>query len=254
MATTNADVSIALAHLLRGPLHAEDQAAVWSTVLGSTAQLRDHLSVLGLRLIIDDTERYAYLRTEDDLPEAMPRLVRRHSLTFGASVLLVLLRQQLTTAETDGQAPRLVVTGEEMVEMLRLYHRESITRERINGDVTALDKLGYLRKLRGSDDSWEVRRIIKAMVTAGWINTFGQHLLNANAANETLDASSSSSSEDAAEDDPAGPAAAAAQDDPSVTPVTDLTDRKPLVPEDSETKDLPAQSELLSLADDEGEA
>ena len=144
MSLDNPDLSIALAHLLRGPLHAEDQPPVWSTVTTQGPQLRDHLRPLGLRLVIDDVERYAYLRAEDDLPEGMPRLVRRHALTFGATILLILLRQQLATAESDGQTPRLIVTSEEMVESLRLYHRDGTSYERIAADINILEKLGYL--------------------------------------------------------------------------------------------------------------
>lgn len=178
------EISIALAHLLRGPIHAEDQPVVWTTISTFIRQLRDHLDLLGLRLVIDDTEQYAYLRAHDELPDGMPRLIRRHTLTFSSSVLLVLLRQQLTTAETDGQIPRLILTGDDMVEMLRLYRHDDLTRDQINGDISILDKLGYIRKLRGHDDTWEVRRIIKAIVTGEWINAYGQELLSATAASE----------------------------------------------------------------------
>jgi len=184
-ATTSPEVSIALAYLLRGPLHAEDAPAVWESVTTLGPVLRDHLSVLGMRLVVDDVERYAYLRAVEDLPDGMPRLVRRHSLPFGATVLLILLRQQLTTAEIDGATPRLIVTADEMVEMLRLYHRDGIADERIALDISGLEKLGYLRKLRGTTDTYEVRRIIKALVTADWIAEYGQAVLDS--AQRTVD-------------------------------------------------------------------
>ncbi|MFI5429613.1 DUF4194 domain-containing protein [Aeromicrobium sp. UC242_57] len=78
------EVSVALAHLLGGTVYAEDHPAVWTTVSTKTAHLRDHLAPFGLRLLVDDVENYAYLRTLDELPEGMPRLFRRHKLTFGA--------------------------------------------------------------------------------------------------------------------------------------------------------------------------
>jgi hypothetical protein len=195
---TTPEISIALTHLLRGPIHAEDQPAAWTTISTFTRQLRDHLDVLGLRLVIDDTEQYAYLRAHDDLPDAMPRLIRRHTLTFSSSVLLVLLRQQLATAETDGQMPRLILTGDDLVEMLRLYRHDDLTREQINGEISVLDKLGYIRKLRGHDDTWEVRRIIKAIVTGEWINNFGQALLDATTAEADPDGANSKTQGDGA--------------------------------------------------------
>jgi hypothetical protein len=171
------ELSIALAYLLRGPVHAEDVPAVWTSITSLGPQLREHLDVLGMRLVVDDVENYAYLRQFDELPEGMPRLVRRHALTFTATVLLILLRQQLATAESDGDTPRLIVTTEEMVESMRLYHRDGTSDEKIAYDINALVNLGYLRRLRGETDVFEVRRIIKALVTADWIAEFGDRLL-----------------------------------------------------------------------------
>lgn len=130
MTAKSPELSVALAYLLHEPLYAEDQPKVWASLPGIDGTLREHLDVLGMRLIVDDTERYAYLRAKDELPEGMTRLMRRHALTFDATVLLVLLRQQLTSAESDGLTPRLVLTTAQMVEMLRLYHRAGTSDER----------------------------------------------------------------------------------------------------------------------------
>jgi hypothetical protein len=180
------ELSIALAYLLRGPVHAEDVPAVWTSIASLGPQLREHLEVLGMRLVVDDVENYAYLRQLDELPEGMPRLVRRHALTFTATVLLILLRQQLATAESDGDTPRLIVTTEEMVESMRLYHRDGTSDEKIAYDINALVNLGYLRRLRGETDVFEVRRIIKALVTADWIAEFGDRLLRPSPSSENV--------------------------------------------------------------------
>ena len=175
---TAPELSIALAYLLRGPMHAEDLPAVWASITTLAPQLREHLQVLGMRLIVDDVEQYAYLRQVDELPEGMPRLVRRHSLTFTQTVLLILLRQQLATAESDGETPRLILTTEEMVESMRLYHRDGTSDEKIAYDISGLLNLGYLRRLRGETEVFEVRRIVKALVTPDWIAEFGDRLLS----------------------------------------------------------------------------
>jgi len=173
------ELSVALATLLRGPLLAEDAPTVWRSITALGPQLRDHLDILGMRLVVDDTEQYAYVQQLDELPEGMPRLARRHSLTYGSTVLLILLRQQLTTAESDGETPRLIVTASEMTEWMRLYRRDGISEERIVGDIGVLVKLGYLRRLRNSEDTFEVRRIIKALVTADWLTEYRDRLLQA---------------------------------------------------------------------------
>lgn len=167
-------IKVALAHLLRGPLHSEDQPLAWNTITAQAARLSDHLSVLGLRLHVDDLEEYAYLRADNDLPDGMPRLVRRHSITFGATVLLILLRRHLTTAEAD--SPRVVVTSSEMETWLSDYYADGISPEKLESDINQVVKLGYLKKLRGSAGDYEIRRVIKAVVTADWINEYGDQL------------------------------------------------------------------------------
>jgi hypothetical protein len=173
------ELSVALATLLRGPLHAEDAPVVWRSIGTLGAQLRDQLELLGMRLVVDETERFAYLRTLDELPDGMPRLARRHALTFGATVLLILLRQELTNAESDGETPRLIMTTAQMTEWMRPYRRDGGGEERINGDINTLLKLGYLRRLRNSEDTYEVRRIVKAIVTPDWLLEYRDRLLQA---------------------------------------------------------------------------
>jgi hypothetical protein len=126
---------------------------------------------------VDDTDGYAYVRTFEELPEGMPRLMRRHRMTFRATVLLVLLRQRMTVAETQEATPRLILTQAEIIEMMRLYHPPGTAEERIALDIGRLAELGFLKKLRGSEPTYEARRIIKALVTANWLTTYAGELL-----------------------------------------------------------------------------
>jgi Domain of unknown function (DUF4194) len=178
-ASTDDGLSIALACLMRGPVYEEEDGAAWIAIRSQPGRLHDHLRVLGMQLVVDDGDGYAFLRTLDELPEGMPRLMRRHRLSFTTSVLLVLLRQRMTTAEAEEATPRLVLTAQEMVEMMRLYHPRNTSHERILQDVARLEDLGYLRRLRGSEDAYEARRIIKAQVTADWLAAYATQLLAA---------------------------------------------------------------------------
>ena len=51
--------------------------------------------------------------------------MRRRTLTYNVSLLLVLLRKRLVEFETSGGEGRLVLTTEQIVEMLRLFQAES---------------------------------------------------------------------------------------------------------------------------------
>ena len=49
--------------LLKGVLYQESDPALWSTLLELQARVRDYVAVLGLELILDEAEGYAFLRS-----------------------------------------------------------------------------------------------------------------------------------------------------------------------------------------------
>ncbi|MEO8132884.1 MAG: DUF4194 domain-containing protein, partial [Betaproteobacteria bacterium] len=54
-----------LVNLLRGVVYREQSAERWRDLIGLQAAARDYVRVLGLELIIDDAEGYAFLRQFD---------------------------------------------------------------------------------------------------------------------------------------------------------------------------------------------
>ena len=62
-----------------------------------TFTLRDYVAVLGLELVLDEAEGYAFLRARnrdgDETTTKLPRLVARRPLSFPVSLLLALLRK-----------------------------------------------------------------------------------------------------------------------------------------------------------------
>jgi hypothetical protein len=176
-ATELDDLSLATTSLLLGAVYSEDTRA-WRAITDTEPRVREFVRTLGLRLVIDRADGYALLRTEEELPEGLPRLIRRHALTLHATVLLILLRQRMFIADTAGDVPRIVLPGSELIEMLRIYHRPGTTEERILRDVNLLENLGYLRKLNDEQSSFEARRIIKAIMTAEWLAGYQAKVLS----------------------------------------------------------------------------
>jgi Domain of unknown function (DUF4194) len=85
--------SLVLVSLMKGVVHAETEPKNWQALLDLQARVRDHVAPLGLELIVDEAEGYAYLRQRvaaEGEPE-LPRLVARRPLGFQVSLLLVLL-------------------------------------------------------------------------------------------------------------------------------------------------------------------
>ncbi|WP_367127872.1 DUF4194 domain-containing protein [Saccharothrix sp. HUAS TT1] len=189
--------SVATASLLRGVVYREENQRAWTAISNQRVRvmLLDYFAVLGLTLVVDETEQFAYLRSLEELPDGMPRLVRRHALTYHATVLLVLLRQYLAQADTEGDIARVLVTHAELVESLRVFHDSSHTDDRISADIRVVTELGYLRKMNNTDEqTYEVRRVVKAVITGDWLARFRDQLLGTSTSSESTGENTSGNS------------------------------------------------------------
>lgn len=175
--TRDEELQVAMASLLRGPIYAEEDAVAWAAVRGQYGRIHDLAAVLGMQVIVDEADEFAYLRGLEELPDGMPRLMRRHSLTMSVTQLLVRLRQRMIAAEAAEATPRLIVNDEDLIEEGRLFHSPGTSEEVIRKDINRLVELGYLKRIRGQADTYEVRRIIKALVTADWLETYAEALM-----------------------------------------------------------------------------
>ena len=183
------ELTAILVPLLKGVIYRELDAPLWSALLKLQARVRDYVTVLGLVLVLDEAEGYAFLRARDDSAEtagadALPRLVARRPLTFAVSLLLALLRKRLAEFDASGGETRLVLSREQVVELIRVFMPDGSNETRIVDQVeTHLNKisdLGFVRKLKpasaGQTPTFEVQRIIKAFVDAQWLADFDERL------------------------------------------------------------------------------
>jgi len=180
--TEPSDLSLVLVHLMKGPLYRDTHDKLWGLLLGARHQVSDYVTVLGLSVVIDEAEGYAYLRSrpiDDDVPE-FPRLVARRALSFHVSVLLALLRKRLAEFDASSAEIRLILSRDQIVEMLRLFMPDSTNDARlvdtIDAYINKAIELGFLRRLRDEQDLFEVRRILKAYVDGQWLSQFDARL------------------------------------------------------------------------------
>jgi len=175
-------LSQVLVSLMKGVVYQESEPGLWQALLHLQGHVRDHVTTLGLQLMLDEAEGYACLRQRpvaEGEPE-LPRLVPRRQLSYGVSLLLVLLRKKLAEADSTGGGSRLVLRRDDILDMVRLFlpdgTNEARLVDRLDADLARVVELGFLRRLRDSDDAFEVRRILKAFVDAQWLGTFEQRL------------------------------------------------------------------------------
>lgn len=169
-------LSAVVVPLLKGVLYQEDSPAQWQILLGLQARVRDYVAVLGLELILDSSEGYAFLRSRPEGEEEgdkLPRLVPRRQLSFPVSLLLALLRKKLAESDAAGGETRLILSREEVAELIRVFlpegSRETQLLDKVGIYLNKIAELGFVRPLKGQKHMVEVRRILKAFVDAQWL-------------------------------------------------------------------------------------
>lgn len=133
--------------------------------------------------MLDEAEGYAYLRQRpqsDQETESLPRLVQRRQLGYVMSLLLALIRKKMAEHDaTDGDT-RLILSRDQIVDLVQVFlmagANEAKTVDRVDADINRIVELGFLRRLHGQEDQFEVRRILKAFVDAQWLADFEQRL------------------------------------------------------------------------------
>jgi len=178
------ELSAAVIPLLKGVVYQEENPGLWGSLLKMQASVRDYVAVLGLELILDEAEGYAFLRSrqdaDEDSPTAIPRLVVRRQLSYPVSLLLALLRKKLAEFDAGGGDTRLILSREEVVELVRIFFPAGSNEVKLIGQVDAtinkIAELGFVRRLRGQNQMIEIRRILKAFVDAQWLNRFDERL------------------------------------------------------------------------------
>lgn len=186
LAPAEPDLPLAVTQLMKGVVYRDAHERAWRELLALQAQVRDYVAVIGLTVVIDEAEGYAFLRSrpEDDEPDdgrtSPPRLIARRSLSFHVSLLLALLRKKLAEFDAGNSDTRLMLTRDQIVEMVRLFlpatSNEARLVDQIDSYIAKAVELGFLRQVRGQDALYEVRRILKAFVDGQWLADFDQRL------------------------------------------------------------------------------
>lgn len=191
----SADLSVLLVSLLKSVLYRDSDERLWAALLNLQARVRDYIAVLGLELVLDEAEGYAFLKsrpepTDDDRSQPLPRLVARRPLSFPVSLLLALLRRKLAEFDAgggqEGNGMRLVLARDDIVELVRVFlpdgPNEARLIDQIETTINKVVELGFLHKLKptagttSAPSSYEVRRILKAFVDAQWLAEFDARL------------------------------------------------------------------------------
>ncbi|MCW7552185.1 DUF4194 domain-containing protein [Endozoicomonas gorgoniicola] len=167
-------------NLMKGVVYRDLNPDVWQQLEELHARVIDYVAVMGLNLIVDEAEGYAYLKQVSDEERSVPKLIARRPLSFPISLLCVLLRKKMVEQDAGGGEARLILTREQIVEMMRVFlpdrANEARLFDQIDTYINKVSEFGFLKKLNTNPPAWEVRRIIKALVDADWLADFNEKL------------------------------------------------------------------------------
>lgn len=189
------ELSQLMVHLLKSVLYRDDDERLWGCLLRLQARVREQAAVLLLDLVLDEAEGHAFLKSRPDPDESegalrLPRLVARRPLSYPVSLMLALLRKRLAEFDAggghDGNGSRLVLSRDDIAELMRVFLPDGTNEARlidqVDATITKVVELGFLRRLKpaagGAQDRGhcEVRRILKAFVDAQWLADFDARL------------------------------------------------------------------------------
>jgi len=190
--TLGVDLSALLISLLKGVLYRDGDERLWGALLDLQARVRDYVALLRLDLMLDEAEGYAFLKSrpegkDDGQTMSLPRLVARRQLSFPVSLLLALLRKKLAEFDARGGDTRLVMSRDEMIELIRVFMPHATDEAKLTDQfethINKVLELGFLRKLKPAEGgvseggaNYEVRRILRAFVDAQWLGEFDARL------------------------------------------------------------------------------
>ncbi len=178
------DLSLAVTQLMKGVVYRDTHERAWRHLLQLQPQVREYVAVLGLQVVVDEAEGYAFCRQrppdEDLHTDPLPRLIPRRPLSFHVSLLLALLRKKLAEFDAQGGDTRLMLSREQIAEMIRVFlpatSNEVRLADKIDAHISKAVDLGFLRPAKNAEPVYEVRRILKAFVDAQWLADFDARL------------------------------------------------------------------------------
>ncbi|MBI3352771.1 MAG: DUF4194 domain-containing protein [Nitrospirae bacterium] len=174
----------ALIRLLQGVIYHDDKA-LWDSLINCQNEVKAYFSVIGVRVHINESEGFAFLeqkKFEEGPGMALPKLVDKRPLSYPVTLLCVLLVERLIEFDTmgGGDSTRLILDGEEIKEMVRVFlpanFNEAKLIDRIDTDINKLVEYGFLRRLAHSENKYEVKRILKAKISAETLNEIKSRL------------------------------------------------------------------------------
>jgi hypothetical protein len=178
----------AAVRLLQGVVYLDD-GPVWGVICSNRSRLEEYFARIGLALIVDEAEGFAFLRQfeEQELGdgyEGLPKLFRKSRLSYDATLLCVLLRDELRRFEEEEfDDQRCVVKTSDLFDSWKSFFSTTADDVRLMKGLRAaiadLEELKFVRRFSDEPEEWEIRRILKARVPVSKLESLREQLAEA---------------------------------------------------------------------------
>lgn len=165
------EYSLSLISLLKGIVF-NHQRDVWDNLVQYEPDVKKYFSAVGLDLYMDKSEGYAYLSQKqwEDESAALPRLAEKRQLNFHTSLVCIVLRKYLLEQDAQGGSVRSIITEEELISRASVFlpsaTDEARQQDKLLSSLNKVVEIGFLRKLSGEENTYEINRIIKGFIDA----------------------------------------------------------------------------------------
>lgn len=186
------DWSIAAVRLLQGVVYL-DEAPVWGLVCSNKTRLEEYFVRIGIALVVDESEGFAFLRQleEEELDkgyETLPKLFRKSRLSYDATLLCVLLRDELRRFEEEQvEDQRCVIKLSDLLEQWKAFFpaaQDDVKLQRtLKAALADLEELKFVKLFTKEPEEWEIRRILKARMPVAKLESLLQQLRAAHQSN-----------------------------------------------------------------------
>jgi hypothetical protein len=177
------NLPLVVTHLMKGVVYRDTHEKVWRHLVQLFSRISDYVATMGLVVVVDESEGYAFLRSKPEDPdddEDIPRLIPRYALSFHTSLLLALLRKKLAESDAADDGYRVILSRDQILDMMVMFMptstNEAKITENIDRTIGKVVDLGFLSRIPKQDNQFEVRRVLKAFVDGQWLSDFDARL------------------------------------------------------------------------------
>lgn len=171
-----APFAAAIIKLLQGPVYVDDKN-IWRELTQWPSAIQEYFGKIGMELVINEQDGFARVlqpETDEHDDNPLPRLMKKQTLNYEATLLAVILREGLEEFDIKSDGNKFYLTQKEIKERIELFYKEQSNKSKLWKDlskpITSLLSVGILKLNREDaankdNNKYEVKRIIKAFIS-----------------------------------------------------------------------------------------